>query len=52
MSFRLVLKLVTLNGIMAHILCHFTELVYYVVIKSSRSLSRPMSFLLILDMFG
>ena len=55
MSFRLVPKLVTLNGIMAHILCYFTEfvyLLYYVVIKSSRSLSHPMSFLLILDMFG
>jgi len=33
MSFRLVPKLVTLNGVIALILCYFTEFVYDVVAK-------------------
>jgi len=33
MSFRLVPKLVTLNGVMALILRYFTEFVYDVVVK-------------------
>ena len=44
MSFRLVPKSVTLNGVMAVILHYFTELVYDVVVKQ---LPRFQSLLLI-----
>jgi len=37
MSFRLILKSVTLNGVMALILCYFTKFVYDVAVKSAQS---------------
>jgi len=42
MSFRLVPKSVTLNGVMAVILRYFTELVYDVIVKQLRQFQNPL----------
>ena len=42
MSFRLVPKWVTLNGVMAVILHYFTELVYNVIVKELPRFQNPL----------